>query len=243
MIVLCTDYSSLLYTGQVHARITALDNSVPVIDGIDDLPAFNIWASAFLLGALVNQYPDSAVIIGVVDPGVGGQRAAICFRSGSKWYVGPDNGIFACILSSASEKPQIYRISEHQENISRTFHGRDVFAPAAVKLVRGEPLPMTPIKDSVTEKYASIWPEQLREIIYIDRFGNCITGMSGDSIDSSNSIRIGDNLLSQANTFCEVETGDGFWYVNSLGLVEISINQASAAKTCELAIGDKIEIC
>ena len=232
-----------MYTGQVCARIASIDSRVTVINAIDDLPAFDIRSSAYLLNALVAHYPPSSVILGVVDPSVGSERQPICFKIGLRWHVGPDNGIFSRILRSTNENPTIYRIAEIEANSSTTFHGRDIFAPAAVKLAQEEAsLQVERYDQSKTLMYSHDWPFELQEIVYIDSFGNCMTGVSGSSIKLSNTVTIRNTDFSYADKFSDVAIGQGFWYINSIGLVEIAANQASIANMCKIAVGTPMRL-
>ena len=227
-----------MYTSQVCARIASIDSSVTVINAIDDLPAFDVRSSAYLLNALVAHYPPSSVILGIVDPSVGSERQPICFKIGMRWHVGPDNGIFSRILLSTNEVPTIYRIAEIDANSSTTFHGRDIFAPAAAKLAQDEASLQVEIFDqSQSLMYSRDWPLELQEIVYIDSFGNCMTGVSGSSIQLSNTVTIRNTDFNYADKFSDVAIGQGFWYINSIGLVEIAANQASIADMCKIAIG------
>ncbi len=227
-----------MYTGQVYARIASIDSRVTVINAIDDLPEFDVRSSAYLLNALVAHYPPSSVILGVVDPSVGSERQPICFKIGLRWYVGPDNGIFSRILLSTNEIPTIYRIAEIDAISSTTFHGRDIFAPAAVKLAQEEAsLQVERYDQSETLMYSRDWPFELQEIVYIDSFGNCMTGVSGSSIQLSNTVTIRNTNFNYADKFSDVAIGQGFWYINSIGLVEIAANQASIADMCKIAVG------
>ncbi len=244
MIVLCTDYASEIYTGQVCARIASLAPDVSVINAVDDLPAFNVNACAYLLHALINHYPKNCVIVAVVDPGVGGERAAICFELGSRQFTGPDNGLFSRIIRDSLDDIKIFKIREDESEISKTFHGRDVFAPAAVQLLSDNDwMGKQPFKDSQSVRIATEIPDNLEQIIYIDSFGNCFTGISGNCISPTSKIAVGSVSLSYAEKFCDVSRGEGFWYINSIGLVEISVNCASASDQYSLQIGSAVSVC
>ena len=241
MIILCTDYLRQIYTGQVQSRIAQLDDRIPVINAIDDLPSFDTIASAFLLNALVDYYPENSVILGVVDPGVGGDRAPICFEYQSRQYIGPDNGLFSRILYDDSHAVEIFRICEMDTDISTTFHGRDLFAPAAVKLHQAnDSLDKEMMTDSVTASLANQCPRNLEQVIYIDGYGNCMTGISGSSTSESSVIKIERLFIYHAEKFSDIAPGEIFWYVNSIGLVEIAVNQDSAADEYYLSVGTEV---
>ncbi len=244
MIFLCTDYRSSIYTGQVIAKIASVAHQTPVINLIDDLPQFNPRASSYLLNALVAHLPDLGVVLAVVDPGVGSDRASICFKYQSRWFVGPDNGIFSRILSGESANADIYEIDEVRlGDHAATFHGRDIFAPIAALLSTQQEVPLkSRIENSTTEYYAKLWPDDLAEIIYIDGYGNCITGLNDQSVSQSSTIMVGDEVITYAEKFSDVDRNTVFWYANSIGLVEIAVNQGSANSRYNLKIGTPVSV-
>lgn len=244
MITLCTDYGSSFYTGQVKAAIAAIAPNVPVVDAIDDLPKYQVQASAYLLSALVPYLPHECIVLGVVDPGVGGNRAPVCFKYGSRWFVGPDNGLFSLIVRERAQQVKIFEVPiDNPLEISTTFHGRDVFGPAAARLAAGKlNIPNMPIENSTTVKRAKAWPECIEQVIYIDLFGNAMTGIKADKVDDSCVLTIADNEFARAAKFSDVKTGTGFWYANSIGLVEIAVNKGSAAQMFALDIGSKVAL-
>ena len=242
MIIICTDYGSSIYTGQVIAKIISIAPEIPVINAIDDLPVFDAKASAYLLNALARNLPESCIILAVVDPSVGGERAPICFKHGSRWFIGPDNGLFSRIVRHTNAV--IFRIDlDRCVGLSPTFHGRDLFGPAAAALSLDEnSLSKTRFEHSATVKFAQQWPDDLDEIIYIDRFGNGMSGISADSLCRESVLGVNGVEFKQAEKFCDVAPGDRFWYENSLGLVEFALNQDSAASKFGLLIGTPVSI-
>ena len=245
MIFLCTDYQSSIYTSQVIAGILAIDSKIPVVSAIDDLSAWNIQAAAYLLSAYAEHLPASSIMLCIVDPGVGGARKPICFRSKSKWFVGPDNGIFSRIFGAdpnISDR-NIHEIADVDVSASPTFHGRDIFAPAAAQIfLDPTKISRKGVLSSTTVRLTREWPEDFYEIIYIDGYGNCFTGIRGSDIKTKNTITIGVHRFRHARTFCEVAEGQGFWYVNSIGLLELAVNQGSAAEKYRIAVGDRLQI-
>src|SRR5689334_14835358 len=138
MVVLFTDFGlEGTYTGQVKAVLYQTAPGVPVIDLFADAPARQPKPAAYLLTAYGGWFPPGTVLLVVVDPGVGGSRAAVIVEAGERWYVGPDNGLFE-LAARRSGNVRCWEIVEHPPGISVSFHGRDVFAPAAGRLARGE---------------------------------------------------------------------------------------------------------
>ena len=242
MIVLFTDFGfNGPYVGQMKSVVATDAPGCTVIDLMHDAPGFNIQASAYLLASLISEFPDDAIFLCVVDPGVGGQRKPVVLKVGGRWFVGPDNGLFNVILMHAKNHQEIksWIIDWKPARLSASFHGRDLFAPVAAMLEKGQPVP-----GELTELEAlqADWPSDLNQIIYIDDFGNAMTGIRGDVLTLSQTIIVNGHQFGWARTFSDVNLGEGFWTVNSNGLVEIAANQGSARALFELEVGGKISI-
>ncbi len=240
MIALFTDFGlNGPYVGQMHAVFA---HSVPqerVIDLFHDVPHYHIRAAAYLLPAYAASFPESTVFLCVVDPGVGGERAPVALRADGCWYVGPDNGLFQ-IVARRARQFESYEITWRPTQLSSSFHGRDLFAPVAASLARGAPPEMRPV--ALTVPPGPVWPEDLAEIIYIDTFGNAVTGIQAERFPNDRVIRVGGRQLAYAPTFSAMARGEAFWYRNSSNLVEIAVNQGSAATQLGLCLGEPLEI-
>ena len=138
MIFIFTDFGlEGPYVGQMKAVLACEAPGVPVIDLFADLPAFDAQAAAYLLAAYGGRLPAGGVCLSVIDPGVGGARAPLALSADGRWYVGPDNGLFA-IVARRAESLEAWRITWRPAGLSASFHGRDLFAPVAARLARGE---------------------------------------------------------------------------------------------------------
>ncbi|MFT6581074.1 MAG: S-adenosylmethionine hydrolase [Alphaproteobacteria bacterium] len=244
MIVLFTDFGHAgSYVGEMHLAIHDVAPDEKVIDLAHDAPTHTPKAAAYLLAALATRLPQGAYCVGVVDPGVGGARAPIIARADNRWFVGPGNGLFEIVCRRASAA-DLWPITWRPPVLSRSFHGRDLFAPMAARLARGEPLEPDKAQDwfGDANRPGADWPDDLAEIIHIDGFGNAITGIRLETVCQTASLQTGDHVLAPAATFGDVPPGTGFWYGNSAGLVEIAINQGNAAATFSLSAGDKAYI-
>jgi S-adenosylmethionine hydrolase len=234
-IYLLTDFGwSGPYVGQLHAAILAESGSVSVIDVMHDLPAMRPDLAAYLLPRVCEGLPLPGVVVAVVDPGVGGQRLPLVVDTGRHTYVGPDNGL----LSQLSDILAVFRIDWRPERLSASFHGRDLFAPVAARLAAGSPPALTPVPTDMPKRTA--WPTSSARVVYIDAYGNLITGVASKDIDINTKIIVRDRPIGYAETFCRVAPGELFWYRNSQGLVEISARESSAATILSLALGDQI---
>jgi S-adenosyl-L-methionine hydrolase (adenosine-forming) len=147
---------------------------IPAIDLFADAPVGNPKASAYLSAVYAGWFPAGTVFLCVVDPGVGGARPAIILEADGRWYVGPGNGLFELVQRRA-RKTRSWDIDWSPERLSASFHGRDLFAPVAAMLARGEPPPGRPRTDGADRR--EDWPDDLCEIVYVDHFGNAMTGL------------------------------------------------------------------
>ncbi|MEW5943293.1 MAG: SAM-dependent chlorinase/fluorinase [Pseudomonadota bacterium] len=238
MIVLLTDFgSSDLYAGQVKAAILAHAPDAVIVDLLHDVPAFSPKAGAHLLAALAPQFPVGSVFFAVVDPGVGGQRDAVALLADEKWYVGPDNGLLS-VVAARSASCEHWRIAWRPRNLSCSFHGRDLFAPVAAWLDHGT-FPHGKLED-IAELQVNYGSADLAEIIYLDHYGNAMTGLRTGQISRSAKIVFGCHALGYARVFSDVPAGQAFWYENSNGLVEIAVNSGCAAEKLGLRVGQAI---
>ncbi|TAN72588.1 MAG: hypothetical protein EPN20_03665, partial [Magnetospirillum sp.] len=137
MIVMFTDFGADgPYLGQVEMAIRRTTPSLAVVNLVADAPRFDPRAAAYLLAALVAEVPAGTVILGVVDPGVGGSRRPVVVRVDGRWLVGPDNGLFEPLIRRAAAV-EAWEIVWRPARLSSTFHGRDLFAPVAARLAGG----------------------------------------------------------------------------------------------------------
>lgn len=236
MIVLFTDFGlSGPYVGQVKAVLHREVPGIPVIDLFADLPPFRTQSAAYLLAAYAEIFPRGTVFLCVVDPGVGSDRAPAAVLADGRWYVGPDNGLFALVIRRAATPAAGWRLTFRPENLSATFHGRDLFAPVAALLARGEPVPGARVGTEASS-FAD-WPDDLAEIVYIDRFGNAITGCRATKVPANATLITRDRKIECARTFSDVQEGAFFWYENANGLVEIAVNKGRADSVLGLTVG------
>jgi S-adenosylmethionine hydrolase len=239
MIILFTDFGpSGPYVGQMRSAITKRAPNEAIIELLSDAPTFNPKASAYLLAALAPDFPDDAIFLCVVDPSVGGNRLPLIVKADNQVFIGPDNGLFS-IIARRSSTISAQKITWKPDHLSASFHGRDLFAPVAAMISTGETVSCKPI--SMDTLVQPDWPEDLESIIYIDHFGNAMTGIRAKTLSSLTRLEWRENNFSYARTFSSVESGAAFWYENANGLAEISINQGRA-DNLGLAVGDPISI-
>lgn len=237
MIVLFTDFGLAgPYLGQMRAVLHRAAPGVPLVDLFADAPAFDPRASAYLLAAYAPEFAAGSVFLCVVDPGVGGSRAALVVEADGRRFVGPDNGLFALVARRAASA-RAWEITWRPERLSASFHGRDLFAPVAARLALGEEVPgrTRPLPEED-------WPDDLAEIVYLDGFGNAMTGLRAAGLSPHARLRAGGRTIAAARTFGDVAPGQVFWYENANGLAEIAINRGRADRLLGLEVGSPVEV-
>lgn len=237
IITLTTDFGAGdHYAGVMKGVIAGINPSAIVIDITHGIEAYNIAEAAFRLRASYGYFPEGAVHVAVVDPGVGSPRKAIAAEAGGYLFVGPDNGVFSMIF----DKSGVDRIVEITNpafmlpSVSTTFHGRDIFAPAAAHLSKGAALEDLGNRLSAYEKLDIPRPLDggdavTGRAIYADGFGNLVTNIPGSVITEGARIGAGDMIMAGLSvSYADGKEGELIALVGSSGFLEISLNRGSA---------------
>jgi S-adenosylmethionine hydrolase len=249
-VVLLTDFGlDDHYTGVMHAVLEREAPGVPRLDLMHTVPPGDIWAACFHLGCAWSHLPPDAVVLAVVDPGVGTDRRAVAVRLGQRWLVAPDNG-----LAAAAGEPDHVRILDWRRmdlaEPSATFHGRDLFAPAAARLAAGaDPAAIGP-ELSPGALIASPLPAPRHErsrivatVLHVDRFGNVITNLPAARLGPGAVVRAGGRELThRAQTYGDAEPGTVVLLSGSSGHLELALNRGSAAQVLGLLQGSELEV-
>jgi S-adenosylmethionine hydrolase len=240
-IVLFTDFGlDGPYLGQVKVVLAREAPGVAVFDLLADAPAFDPQASAYLLAALAPFMPTDAVFVAVVDPGVGDpRRRPAAVQVDGQWFVGPDKGLFNVVAQRGREVAW-FDITWQPPRLSASFHGRDLFAPVAARIAQGQAVPGMQVP--AHERIDAGWPHDLARIVYIDRYGNAMTGLRVAHLAPGARLRVDGVTLLRGRTFSDVPRHEALWYENSNGLAEIAVNGGSAAARFGLAVGSAVEI-
>jgi S-adenosylmethionine hydrolase len=220
-----------------HSRLLLPQAPVPrSIELCSDVAPFAARQGAYLLAALVAHIEDDAVVVAVVDPGVGTARAGVVLETSGRTFVGPDNGLLAR-CATADPSACWYQLAK-PEILSATFHGRDWFTPVATLLAHGLEPSRRPFAASSIHGFD--WPERLAEVIHVDRYGNVMTGLSAQGVGRQALVQAGGHCLAWAPTFGAMPAQGAFWYANSLGLVELAVNGGRADHLLGLGVGDGV---
>ena len=216
-----------------------------LIDLAHDLPPGDVQHAAYQLYAAAPYLQAGGVVLAVVDPGVGGGRRALAVRGQKLWYVAPDNGLLSLVFEldpptlAWELDPEAYS----QGPISATFHGRDVFAPAAALLAAGFPAsglgeevdPASLVRSGPGISYSTAG-----EVLTFDRFGNAITNLKPQEVPEA--IHVVGRHLPFVRTFSDVPPGEALAYLGSAGLVEIAVNGGSIQEDLRLLPGAAVSL-
>ncbi len=236
MIFVFTDFGERgSYTGQMRAVMHRAAPEVEAVTLTAHAPVFDPYRSAYLLAAESAIARPGDVVLAVVDPGVGGARTPLAVRADDVWYVGPDNGLIDLVARRAAGV-ETFAIAWRPERLSASFHGRDLCAPTAAALARGVTAGLEPVAAS---RHGADWPDELDQVVFIDDYGNAMTGRRASTLDATAALALpgGGEPLRRLRTFADDAAALGFWYENSLGLVEVAARESSAAARFDLAIG------
>ena len=226
-----------------------------IVDITHDVQPFEITEGAFVIAQAYRYFPKKTTHVIVVDPGVGSERRAIVAEMAGQYFVAPDNGILSMIFSREAKKKVRHVTNEKLflHPVSRTFHGRDVFAPVAAHLASGIPAARfgKTIEDYVklsldkpTRTGKRVWTGT---ILKVDRFGNLITNLHIEEFPEVRTrpfeLNAGLQQISRfATTFSECSPGEFFVVVGSSGYLEVAANQGSAAKMLGVGSGSPVEL-
>lgn len=257
LVTLTTDFG--LRDGYVAAMkgvILQVHPGLRLVDISHEIPPQDVMAAAFVMRQAIPFFPDEAVHLAVVDPGVGTDRKLIAASTERFMFVGPDNGLLSLLLGEKEaekivvlDRPEAWRVPEP----SATFHGRDVFAPVAAHLAAG--MPLEEVGAPATDIKRLHWPvPQVDEhgidafVVHVDRFGNCITNLSAEELEHNRKGRgvklyVGSTILRQlAHTYGSVAEGEPLALIGSSGLLEIGVRNGNASELLSIEPGQPVRL-
>jgi S-adenosylmethionine hydrolase len=255
MITLTTDFGLKdPYAAEMKAAILGICPHAVIVDITHEIAKFNIRMGAYVLASATPYFPKGSVHVAVVDPGVGTLRRPIVIQTKQGFFVGPDNGL----LILAAEQQGITRIYELTNpqlmlpKVSSTFHGRDIFAPAAAHLLNEvKPTEFGPeIREVAKPEFAKVTRRNsalVGEVLHVDGFGNIITNITEREVAPSHvkgavSVELpsGKLKLKFCKAYGETDPDEPLALIGSHGFLEISVNQGSAAEKFKTKTGDKV---
>lgn len=270
LIVLLTDFgSSDAFAGILKGVITRISPAISMLDLTHEIPPGDVRRAAITLWQALPYFPKNTVFLCVVDPGVGTSRRALLVRSSGYSFVGPDNGLFSFVLADDHQARELRNPELALSNPSSTFHGRDIFAPAAAHLARGVPaeefgpqatglVRLTPPRLSSPSAGVLIG-----EVLHADRFGNLLTSLGRFDYSADGEFLLfspwlpglsearfsprgswlrlpGEVDLAWASTFADIPPGSCAVALGSSGLLEIVANRRSASELLGINGGESI---
>lgn len=255
ILTLTTDFGlSDHYVGAMKGVILTICPQAQIVDISHEVTPFETAEGAFTLAQAYRCFPQKTTHVVVVDPGVGTARRPILMEAGGQHFVAPDNGVLSMIYAQERHKVRLISNARYfREPVSRTFHGRDIFAPVAAHVAAGVPPARMGkiIHDYLRPEFEKPQPSGKRSwagrILKIDRFGNLITNFHEREFpgleQKSFSLAVGmAEIVRMARTYAEVKPGELFAIVGSSGYVEVSVNQGSAAKQVGCQTGSVAEL-
>jgi hypothetical protein len=251
IISLTTDFGlSDGYVGILEGVILSICPSAKITHLSHLIPPQDIYAAAFVLYQSFRYYPNYTVHCVVVDPGVGSSRRAVAVRSKLGIFVGPDNGVLSLVLAKAEVQEAVSLTNPiyQLKSVSSTFHGRDIFSPAAAHLAAGAPLEVLgePVTDLTRFDFRTGLKAGQSRVIHIDHFGNLVLDATAQDIPNPAKLTVttvGRTITSLSRTFTDVAEGEPLIYIGSThDHLEIAVRNGNAAQTLGLQRGNVVQI-
>ena len=244
IITLLTDFGEAdSYVAEMKATVLRSVPDVRFVDVTHSVAPGDILAAQYLLDRSWSRFPPGSIHLVVVDPGVGTERRAIAGRNTAHWFVAPDNGLLTPVLRGAS----VVALPV-SDDAAPTFHGRDVFAPAAAKIASG--VPLEELGDPISDPVILSLPSPTAEgdcvagaVVYVDRFGTLITNIAAEHVDSGDRVEVdGADVGEVRRTFYDVESGEPVALTGSGGTLEVAVRDGSAVMSFGAHVGSKVTV-
>ncbi|HEX9726933.1 MAG TPA: SAM-dependent chlorinase/fluorinase [Gemmatimonadales bacterium] len=244
IVTLLTDFGlSDSYVAEIKAAMLAVADDIRFIDITHEIALGDVQSAQYLLDRTWHRFPVGSVHVAIVDPGVGTSRRAIAAQSHGHCFVAPDNGILTTVLDGATVVELPVR-----DQAAPTFHGRDVFAPAAAQLAAGiaieevgrpfdgwhrVPLPVARL----------IGGDMVGAVVHVDGFGTLVSNVRGEDLAPDAVVTVGTVVVGPLQrTFGDVESGELLGFVGSAGTVEIAVRDASAVHQLGVGVGTVVRV-
>lgn len=232
IVTLLTDFGTAdSYVAEMKGVLLSLAPGATLVDVTHAVAPGDVAAAAYLLGRTWRRFPEGTVHLAVADPGVGTARRAVAFAHGGHWFVGPDNGVFTAVTG---DEPVAFTELSVPGSAAPTFHGRDLFAPAAAALLRGaHPAgvaatgPLVRLASPPVERTGNT---VTGAVVYVDRFGNAVTVLRAADLPDRCIVGAGGATFGPVRrTFADVAPGEPVAYIGSGGELELAVRDGSAA--------------
>jgi S-adenosyl-L-methionine hydrolase (adenosine-forming) len=257
IITLTTDYgTSDYFAGAMKGVILSINPEVEIVDITHDVLAHDILDGALAIGQAYKYFPPKTIHVVVVDPGVGTSRRPILVAGDQHYFVAPDNGVLSSVYDQVEALYSWNLISEHyfRHPVSKTFHGRDVFAPVAAWLSKS--WQTSAFGEAISDVTRFAMPKAKAAgntvkgvVLRVDRFGNVITNITPADVPALSAeggkftIRAGTGAVTKmVGTFAEAPAGEPVGIIGSSGFLEISLNKGNAARTLGVTRGGEVNV-
>jgi len=253
IITLTTDYGTNDHlVGALKGVILKINPDVTIVDITHNVTPFDLLDAALAIGSAYPYFPAKTVHVVVVDPGVGTERRPLLVSAQNQYFVAPDNGVLSVIYEREKESLVVRHANVahyYLQPVSKTFHGRDIFAPVASWLTKGWQTPSMGDEISDFKKFALPRPKETDGVVKgavlrADAFGNLITNFRTEDLpeaalkDGTINLQVGTHQVARlVDTFASGNNGEAIAYVGSSGYLEIGVNKANAARTLGLGRG------
>jgi S-adenosylmethionine hydrolase len=239
------------YVAEMKGVILRLAGDVHFVDITHDVESHDVVGAALALEAAAPFFPAGAVHLAVVDPGVGTARRGLVVAAGDATFVAPDNGLLTPVFARGDWRAfELSDAALRLSRVSRTFHGRDVFAPAAAHLALG--VPPERFGAAVTDPVLVPWPEVhtvggavAGAVLHVDRFGNLITSIAADAVEDVGpeaSIHIAGRRLPLVGTYADLPRGGAGALIGSTNRLEVAVREGSAAAVLKARRGTPVAV-
>ena len=257
IITLLTDFGEGSYVPSVKGVLLGLAPEARIVDISHDIEPGSAGTGGFLLSRTAPWFPPGTIHLAVVDPGVGTDRIGLIVEADDSVFIGPDNGVLGLVVEQA-ERIRAFRIEKGDwtpERVCPTFHGRDLFAPAAGRIARGEPMERfgSPIDPETLVPFPIRPPlaegdRLIGEVVWVDRFGNLITNLERCAVeewasgDPFRAVVGGTSIDTRVHVFLEADAGDLVVLHGSWETLEVAVVSGNAAKRLGVAAGEPVRL-
>ena len=242
IVTLLTDFGTAdSYVAEMKAVLLSRNADLTIVDITHEVPPGDVRAGQYLLGRAWGLFPKGTIHVAIIDPEVGTERRALAAESGGHRFLAPDNGLLSFLPVEARFVSIPVPVSA-----SATFHGRDVFAPAAATLAGGDRIDALGTSIAHPVRIPLPVPQHdgtavVGEVIYVDRFGTLVSNILPATVEPGVRIRVGDvDVGPLQRTFADVARGTLVAFTGSAGTVEIAVRDGSAARMLGVGVGTEV---
>lgn len=252
IITLTTDFGRRdPYVAEMKAVILGITRAVHLVDITHDVRPHDVMEGALALEGAVPHFPPGTVHLAVIDPGVGSARRGLAVAAGAGLFVGPDNGLFTPFVAQEGWRAVEPRAARFRRAaVSRTFHGRDVFAPAAAHLARG--IALGRLGPPVLDPVRLAWPgarvasgELVGVVVHVDRFGNLVTSIAASAVEALGpgaAVRVAGRALRLVGTYADLAPGEAGALTGSGNRLEVAVREGSAQAALRAGPGTAVVV-